>query len=234
MFLSLQLLYRFFPHLQTISLKDLTTYLNRIGVETENVYQFSSITNLKVGLIQKVSPHPNADRLKVCKVLVQNQTHQIVCGANNVAVGLKSIVALAKAQLPNGLIIQNRKIRNVDSNGMLCAYNELVPQWDFIPSFGDKEIVELDSDADLETTNPLALIGLDDTILELSIPFNRPDLYSVFGIGFDLTFLYFSQCKITFDFAFNKKKAQLNCQTKQQWCRFFGCVWFQPKTTTIG
>ena len=86
------------------------------------------ITNEKVvvGEILSTEQHPDAEKLSVCMVNVGGEEPlQIVCGARNVAPGLKVPVALHGAKLPGGRKIKKGKLRGVLSNGMICAQDEL-------------------------------------------------------------------------------------------------------------
>jgi len=79
-----------------------------------------------VGEIISTERHPDAEKLTVCMVNVgQEEPLQIVCGAKNVAPGLKVPVALHGAKLPGGKKIKKGKLRGVLSNGMICAQDEL-------------------------------------------------------------------------------------------------------------
>lgn len=79
-----------------------------------------------VGQIKDMEPHPDSDHLNICQVAIGgDQTIQIVAGAPNAAVGLKTIVALPGAMMPSGSLIFPGKLRGVDSYGMMCAPREL-------------------------------------------------------------------------------------------------------------
>src|SRR6185295_14450800 len=79
-----------------------------------------------VGRIEKVEPHPNADRLRVCVVDVGNgERLQIVCGAPNAAAGMNVPCAKPGARLPGGTAISPATMRGVESQGMLCSAREL-------------------------------------------------------------------------------------------------------------
>ncbi len=80
--------------------------------------------NVVVGKILQIESHPNADRLQLATVDVGRHL-RLVCGAPNIEVGQYVPVALVGAQLPNGLVIQQASIRGVDSEGMICAADEL-------------------------------------------------------------------------------------------------------------
>ena len=83
-----------------------------------------------VGEVLSCEKHPDADKLKVTEVKVnEEETLQIVCGAPNVEAGQKVVVALSGAMMPSGLLIKKSKLRGVESNGMLCSKRELgLPQ----------------------------------------------------------------------------------------------------------
>ena len=82
--------------------------------------------NIVVGHIQKITTHPNADKLNITEVLVDNnESLKIVCGASNIEVGQKVPVARIGAVLPNGLNIQPVNLRGQDSFGMICSATEL-------------------------------------------------------------------------------------------------------------
>ena len=78
-----------------------------------------------VGFVSSAEKHPDADKLSVCQVEVDDQTLQIVCGAPNVAAGQKVVVAKPGAVMPSGLIIRPSALRGVASSGMLCSAREL-------------------------------------------------------------------------------------------------------------
>ena len=101
--------------------------LNDLGLEVESVEDPTNIyRNFIVGRIDKVEKHPNADKLKVCKVFLGKDTKDIVCGANNVETGMGVVVALPGTYIPGlGNKISIGKIRGVESHGMMCSELEL-------------------------------------------------------------------------------------------------------------
>lgn len=78
-----------------------------------------------VGYVKKKEKHPNADRLNVCHVDVGTEELQIVCGAANVDVGQKVVVAKVGAVMPGGMLIKDAELRGVPSTGMICSAKEL-------------------------------------------------------------------------------------------------------------
>lgn len=87
-----------------------------------------------VGAVESTEKHPDADKLRVCKVDIGEETLQIVCGAKNVQQGQKVVVALTGADMPSGLHIRSSKLRGVESNGMICSISELaIPEKQQMP-----------------------------------------------------------------------------------------------------
>jgi tRNA-binding protein len=78
-----------------------------------------------VGYVESKDKHPNADKLNVCQVAVGDETLQIVCGAPNVEVGQKVVVAKVGAVMPSGMVIRDAELRGVPSSGMICSAKEL-------------------------------------------------------------------------------------------------------------
>lgn len=87
------------------------------------VHDFSS--KFIVGEIIELEPHPDSDHMHICKINLGNEVTQIVCGASNVELNKKVVVATLGAVMPSGLIIQHSVLRKVESNGMLCSAKEL-------------------------------------------------------------------------------------------------------------
>jgi phenylalanyl-tRNA synthetase beta chain len=137
-----------------------------------------------VGHVLEAKPHPEADRLRVCRVDVgQGEALEIVCGASNVATGQRVAVALVGAKLPNGVKLRKSKIRGVVSNGMICSEVEL--------GLGTESsgIMVLDPDAPLGI--PLAdVLGKTEAVLELEVTPNRPDQLSHIGVAREIAALY--------------------------------------------
>lgn len=96
-----------------------------------------------VGEIVEMEAHPDSDHLNICQVKIsETETVQIVAGAPNAAVGLKTIVALPGAMMPSGLLIFPGELRGVPSHGMMCAPRELA-----LPNAPQKRgIIELPTD----------------------------------------------------------------------------------------
>jgi len=161
---------------------ELMQKLTLLGLEVGSVEKAgASLNGVFVGEITDITPHPDADRLRVCEVATGGKPKKlrIVCGASNAAVGLKVAVAKIGSELPVGLKISKSKIRGVESEGMLCSAAELGLAED---SAG---ILELDPTA----VNGLRFnefFDLDDNIIEIDLTPNRGDCMSLAGIAREL------------------------------------------------
>ena len=161
-------------------LRDLLTFA---GIEVEGIeVRGVDSDKIVVGQILESVQHPNADRLSVCQVDDgSGARRQIVCGAKNYKVGDKVPVALPGAILPGGLEIKSGKLRDVESNGMMCSGREL--------GIGEDHSGLLILDPALKTGTLFKEIVAPDVIFELEITPNRPDLLSHTGLARELAAL---------------------------------------------
>lgn len=158
MILSKKLLEGLFPIFKKIPNEKIEETLLLMGCEIESKKTFEKIENLIVGEIINVEKHPKTNNLNLCKVLVNNKEQLIVCGAHNVVKGAKVIVALENAKMIDGRVIQYRKIMDVVSEGMICAYNELTNHVDFLSDDDKDNIIILDENAVVNDVDPLKYI----------------------------------------------------------------------------
>ncbi len=145
----------------------------------------SEISNVVVGKLLEVVPHPDSDHLVICQVDVGTDAPvQIVTGAPNVSAGDYVPCALHGSTLPNGINIKKGKLRGVESNGMLCSLGELgLTKHDF-PYAIEEGIFLLGEDCDRTLGLDIKqAIGLNDTTVEFEITSNRPDCFSVIGLA---------------------------------------------------
>jgi len=170
--------------LEGIDLKELATDITKAGVNVEAVIT-NHIDNLVIGEVTSCDSHPDSDHLHVCQVNIDTDTIQVVCGAHNVRVGLKVIVALPGAILPGDFQIKKGTIRGVESNGMICALFELGLEEKTEQTY-KLGIHELPSDAPVGG-EPLKYLGLDDTIYELDVHKHRNnDCYYHIGFAYEI------------------------------------------------
>ena len=161
-----------------LSNTDLAHQLTMAGLEVEALEAVAPpFNNVVVGEVLEVVKHPNADRLNVCQVNVGEATPlTIVCGAANVAVGVKVPCARIGAKLPGDFVIKQAKVRSVESFGMLCSAKEL----------GLAE--ESDGLWLLPADAPVGssirdYLELDDTLFTLKLTPNRSDCLSIAGVA---------------------------------------------------
>ncbi|HEX6592183.1 MAG TPA: phenylalanine--tRNA ligase subunit beta [Moraxellaceae bacterium] len=151
--------------------------LTMAGLEVDAIAPVAAaFTNVLVGEVLEVVPHPDADKLRVTKVSTGSETLQIVCGAANVRPGLRVPVATVGAELPGGLKIKQAKLRGVESSGMLCSEEELG-----LAATADG-LMELPADAPVGQSIR-EYLQLDDHIIELGITPNRGDCLSLRGLA---------------------------------------------------
>jgi len=156
--------------------------LTDLGLEVEDIVDMSSVLQgFVVGRVLDKQPHPKADKLSVCTVDVgQAEPKTIVCGAPNVAAGQTVPVAMVGAVVPSaGFAIEERPLRGVVSQGMICSQAEL--------GLGEDHDGIWVMDSQAASGTPLAeALGIDDVIYDVAITPNRADCLSHLGIARDL------------------------------------------------
>jgi phenylalanyl-tRNA synthetase beta chain len=155
---------------------DLTT----AGLEVEAVERTAGpLERVVVAEVVSVARHPNADRLSVCVVTDGAEQLQVVCGAPNVAAGIKAPFARVGATLPGGKPIGAAELRGVKSHGMLCSAKEL--------GLADDTNGLLLLDADAPVGAPIdEYLRLGDAVFEINVTPNRGDCFCVLGIAREL------------------------------------------------
>jgi phenylalanyl-tRNA synthetase beta chain len=163
------------PPVDTATLCDTLTMA---GLEVEEcVSAAPPFTHVVVARIDKVEPHPNAERLRVCTVDVgAGAPLSIVCGAPNAAAGMRVPCARVGATLPGEVAIRQATVRGVESSGMLCSAREL--------GLSDDASGLLALPDDLEPGSDLRqALDLDDHLIALKLTPNRADCLSILGIA---------------------------------------------------
>ncbi len=165
--------------------QDLAHRLTMAGIEVGEVEVIGGWSEVFVGHVTGVRPHPNADRLRLCVVNTGSEELEVVCGAPNVAAGQNICFAKVGANIYNTHterheVLEAAKIRGVESQGMICSAVEL--------GLGDDHsgIIELPEDAPVG-----ALLDdyLGDTVLDLELTPNRLDCLSVLGVAHEVAAL---------------------------------------------
>ena len=161
--------------------EELVDKLTLSGTEVEEAWKTNKVPDgIIVAEILERKPHPNADKLSVCRVSIGKEELQVVCGAPNCGAGLKVALVTVGTVLKDNksgksFKIKKSKLRGVESYGMLCSTAELGIDEDH------NGIMELPKDSPIG--EPISHVIESDTVYDLEITPNRPDLLSVLGIA---------------------------------------------------
>ena len=171
-----------------VDVKQLAEDMTRVGNEYDSAGKLINATKLVIGEIVECKDHPDSDHLHLCKVNIGNEILNIVCGAPNARKGIKVIVALNGAQLPEKTI-KRGIIRGQESNGMLCSIAELGLDNKFLKPEDKEGIAELGADAVIGE-DPIKYLGLDDNVIDFDLTANRGDLLSILGMAYEIGAIY--------------------------------------------
>ncbi|MBU1131122.1 phenylalanine--tRNA ligase subunit beta [Patescibacteria group bacterium] len=233
--------------------KELALKLTMSTVEVEEVIdQRERYQNMVIGEIVDITDHPQADKLKVCKVNAgKGQKLQVICGADNIRKGMKGILALPGAMVKwhgQGELVklEKTKIRGVESSGMLCAPSEVSLAEEFKEEEG---VVDLGEEG--KVGQPIAeALGFDDVIFNIdnkSIT-HRPDLWGHYGLAREIAALLNKKLKdLKVDDAEegNDVDLKIKIEDKENCFRYIGAVignikvepsplWMQTLLTSAG
>ena len=163
------------------SLEEITNRLTMIGLEVEEIIdRRTELAAFEVAEILETTSHPDADKLRVCKVKTSSDIVNIVCGAPNARAGIKVVLAKIGTIIPNGNFkIKQSKIRGIESCGMLCSREELNIKGD------SSGIIELPDEA-IIGSDIAGYFGFDDPVIHINVTPNRADALGVYGIARDL------------------------------------------------
>lgn len=171
-------------HLETdASLAEIADAMTMAGLEIEDIdnpaEKFGEFT---VCYVKNAVKHPDADKLRVCTVDTRDGEKQIVCGAPNARAGMYAVYAPLGTYIPGldfALDKKPRKIRGVESHGMMCSAKEL--------ELGEDHDGIIDLDGEWEVGTPaVTALGQDDPVIDFEVTPNRPDWLGVRGIARDL------------------------------------------------
>ncbi len=165
----------------TATLEQIVDGLIGVGLEVEEVSdKTKQLAPFKVAYVIEAAKHPNADKLKLCKVETDGGVIQVVCGAPNARTGMKAIIALPGAVIPSsGEVLELGMIRGSESQGMMCSERELL--------LSDEHDGIIDVKGDWPVGTPaVKALGLDDPMIYVKVTPNRPDALGIYGIARDL------------------------------------------------
>ena len=171
-------------HLETdATINEVVEAMTLAGLEVEEVENpAEKLAAFSVAKVLTAEKHPDADKLKVCTVETRDGVKTIVCGAPNAKADMTVAYAPMGAYIPGAdfsLDKKPRKIRGVESSGMMCSATEL--------DCGDESDGIMDLDSSLEMGTPLAdALGLNDPVIDFEVTPNRPDWLGVDSIARDL------------------------------------------------
>jgi len=225
------------------NIKDICDKLTMSGIEvSEVINNQDTFKQFKIAYVIEVQDHPNADRLKLCKVNDGNSELNIVCGAPNVKKDMKAVLAPVGAKMSEDFKIEKTKIRGVVSEGMLCSAKEI--------GLGDDSegIIELNKNA--KTGSALSTLYPSEQIIDVEVTPNRSDCLGVYGIARDLaatglgTFIEKKIIKNKGKFKSNIK-IKIDKDTKLHCPAFYGCYiknvkncespeWFKKQLQAVG
>ncbi|HET6618397.1 MAG TPA: phenylalanine--tRNA ligase subunit beta [Dongiaceae bacterium] len=169
-------------HLDTnADVETIARTLTMIGLEVEGIEDRArELAPFTIGYVVEAVQHPNADKLRVCKVDTGQGIVQVVCGAPNARTGMKGVFAPVGSFIPGTkLDLKKGVIRGVDSNGMLCSMREMGLGQDH------DGIIDLAADAPVGQSFA-AYMGFDDPVFEIKLTPDRADCLGIHGVARDL------------------------------------------------
>ena len=229
-----------------ISAEELANKLTNSGFEVEEVIRNDKgMEKVFVGKIEKITKHPNAEKLSVCELNMGDKHLQILTAATNVFEGAYVPVATDGADLPCGVLIKTTNMRGLESQGMLCSGHELSID-DSVYEGAEVDGIMILKD-DVKAGEHIAkVLGLDDVVLDVTVLGNRPDCNSVLGLAREIsTMLNLPLKQPAFDFD-NKNNASFDVEINTKDClRYMGAViknvrlapspkWMQDRLRAVG
>lgn len=161
-----------------LSIQDLADRMTFAGIEIEGIETLGGVSEkLVVGEVRECESIPESDHLHKCRVFDGKEELDVMCGAPNCRVGLKSCFAPIGTELPGGFTISKRKLlKKYESFGMLCSEAEI--------GLSDSHGGIIEVDASVPAGTPYSeLVGEAETIFEVEITWNRPDVLSIIGLA---------------------------------------------------
>lgn len=169
-------------HLETsATLAEIVDAMIAVGLEVEHVDDPAErLKAFTIGEVLEAEKHPEADKLRVCKVATKDGVLQIVCGAPNARAGIKIAYAPVGAYVPGiDVTLTKAKIRGVESLGMMCSAREL--------QLGEDHDGIIEAPLEAKIGEPVVQwLGADDPVIEFEVTPNRPDTNGVAGVARDL------------------------------------------------
>ncbi len=173
-----------YVNIDNIDREEFRNKLIMTGSNAEGVdKRCDEISNVALVRINKIEPHPDAEKLVICTVDLGDEETVVVTGAKNMVVGDYVLLAKHNSRLPNGVKIKKSKLRGVLSNGMFLSYEELGFEKSVIPKEYENGIITYKEPICKLGESPMSNFMLDDYIMDFEITPNRPDCLNMLGMA---------------------------------------------------
>ncbi|WIY60548.1 phenylalanine--tRNA ligase subunit beta [Bacillus arachidis] len=183
--------------IKDVTAQELADKITKSGIEVEGVEVLNKgVKGVVVGHVLECEKHPEADKLSKCLIDIgEEESVQIICGAPNIAKGLKVPVAKVGAVLPGNFKIKKAKLRGEASHGMVCALQELGIDGKLVAKDYADGIFIFPSDAEVGA-DALEILNLHDEVLELGLTPNRADCLNMLGVAYEVAAIYGREVKL--------------------------------------
>lgn len=202
------------------TIEELADKITSAGLEVEGIQKQAIASNLIIGKVISCIPHPDSDHLHITEVDIKEDVLTIVCGAANIAVNQKVIVALEGAKLKN-ITIKKGNIRGQKSEGMICSLLELSIDPKLLTEEQKQGIEVLSDDAEVGNRNVLEYLGYDDEILDISLTPNRNDCMSAFAMAYELGAILGKEVQIPKIQKYHEKDATWKIKVETEKCDYY-------------
>jgi len=201
MYVSLNWLKDFVDLPTGVSPEELAKTLTVKTAETEGVSKGNELLDgVVAALVEEVNPHPNADKLRIAKILIGTEHRDVVCGGANLKEGMYVAYAPSGCKVKwhgegDPVVLEKTKIRGIESDGMICASEEIGLTKS--ASEGPEDILDLSSTKPTPGALLTDLLGLNDTVIEFDNKAltHRPDLWGIYGVAREISAIYKTKFK---------------------------------------
>ncbi|CAG9611478.1 Phenylalanine--tRNA ligase beta subunit [Bacillus rhizoplanae] len=183
--------------IKDVTAQELADKITKSGIEVEGVEVLNKgVKGVVVGHVLECEKHPEADKLSKCLIDIgEEEPVQIICGAPNIAKGLKVPVAKVGAVLPGNFKIKKAKLRGEASHGMVCSLQELGIDGKLVAKDYAEGIFIFSSDVEVGA-DALEILNLHDEVLELGLTPNRADCLNMLGVAYEVAAIYGREVKL--------------------------------------
>ncbi len=180
--------------IKDIDYHELAEKMVTAGNEYESIKRISEASNIVVGHILECEKHPESKKLSICKVDIGDDVVQILCGAPNVRKNQYVMVAKVGAVLPGDFEIKKAQLAGMESNGMICALDELGIESKYLSEEDKTGIHPLSGNPKIGE-DAIKYLGYDDEVIDFELTANRGDLLSIIGMAYEVGAIYGKKVK---------------------------------------